>query len=269
MKKSSILLLFTIGLFLLACEADTETQLVDSADSIVNIDDNSEATLNLNKPGDNPEGTPPSQQAFLLHKDMAWAAYTTSMVLHESGNALIRSYFINAIASGDDEFSLDDLLGSNPSDGGLFKNAFKNEFGNILCAFSNNSNGCPGNGINQPPPPPVVVIGGGFDLLDISNLVDQFIVKLIVDNCLDLYFPNGLNYGIGNNVVTSVAHPLNSNPGNWGVKRIDKYTTSYVFVNPAYAGQVGSNVVVVRPQGFGPIGCDYTSYGINFDDFLD
>jgi len=267
MKKYSILLFFTLGILLLACEADTETPLLESADSIVSVDYN-KATLNFINTDDNSErGGTPSQEAITLHKRMAWAAYTTSMVFHDNANAAVRPYFVNAIALGNDEFSLDDLLGPNPSDGGLFKTKFEIAFGIILCGYATNSIDCPITGQSQPPPPPLD--GDGFQMIDIPTLTELFISFLIDDNCLELYFPNGLNLGLGNNVVTSVAHPLNGNSGNWGIKRTKSKITSSVFVDPIYAAQFNSNVAVIRPWGIVSPECDYSSYGLNFDNFLD
>ena len=97
----------------------------------------------------------------------------------------------------------------------------------------------------------------------------QFLEYIYLDNCLELFFPLGLDLDPVL-PITTTAHPLKNVSSNYGFERFEKYSgitkVKEVNVSPQYL-LLNDDIIVARPiDGYE---CDYSQYNVNdFTEFL-
>ena len=97
---------------------------------------------------------------------------------------------------------------------------------------------------------------------------------MLDDNCIELYFPNGVNF-TGSFDITSSAHPLNNNSSNDGIIRYYSYGSGGFEVGgslPPFATEdvtidnhyvtLNDNVIIARPVPGFQVECDYSQYEV-------
>lgn len=129
-----------------------------------------------------------------------------------------------------------------------------------------------------------------FMPLTTQQIVDRYMNAILVENCVELYFPKTMNF-TGNFNLVSSSHPLTSANTNEAIIRysiaqggtgitnengstsyIDQYTTEAVVLNQSYVN-THNNIIIARPIKVSLIPgthCSYDDYsGIDFEDFMD
>lgn len=196
-----------------------------------------------------------------LENHLDWVAYITAKIVHDNNNTAERNLLVSLLSTNN-TIAIDELLdvSTNPQ-----SSTFEGKFKSLLILAHYGPE--PGDGEEEPDPV--------CDTCEDNNVFyNNFKNYILNDNCVELYFPEGLNLST-NSDVTSVSHPLTSAQQNDGFRRSyglqypDNAATSVV-VNPFYL--IGNdNVIVARPvRDLGVQACDYSDYpGIDFTDFLD
>ena len=136
--------------------------------------------------------------------------------------------------------------------------------------------GHPGDEYEKPPGNP----GGGPQGPegDPSEIIQEFIDYLTVENCVELFMPNGLNSVLMIYPIITTAHPLNSDTENTGYLRhtsmvlLDKppvlTMTEEITVDQEYV-DTGAVVIIARPFKEDTVTCNYSEYGtLDFTEFL-
>ncbi len=134
----------------------------------------------------------------------------------------------------------------------------------------------------KPPPPNGDPPFGPPTEEEAQQIVDDMIDYLVVDNCVEFYFPNGFGPWNGFTTMTSVAHPMNTDNYNDGIRRHyfpiynalypNGTNTDIVTVNQAYVNvSTNFSILIARPvkasTPFDPM-CQYNEYsGINFQNW--
>ncbi len=232
-----------------------------------------------------------------FENSLQWLAFISAKTILFDTEA--RTHFLFAI--GDDNVVQINELLSGAGEGSLM-NQFEREFRDVLfryfcmeleCGKPDDLTGGPVPPFNPPPP------GGGVAPPDetFSNLstvpastrdshahvwqaVDDYIDFVLNLNCFELYMPTDLNFLSSPINLTSVGHPLEITPSNYGFKLHDTPIVGpktiqeavLVIVDPIYAAGNG-NVILARPYrvaagGAGADLCGYVEYPVNFDLFL-
>lgn len=216
-----------------------------------------------------------------FERRMQWLSFITAKALANDVSHL--STFNNAM-------TLNNTISANTLFGGGSFSGFEDDFRELVLATLCSCGPDPDHDPIKPDPP---IIGNGFagfgekfasetdedpwgDATPADyQAVDDFINYIIVDNCVELYFPNGSLNLVADYKFTSTAHPLTSATSNDGIKR---------FIAPFGGGCVGgctddttvndgyvfrnNNVIVARPKV--TYTCGYGEYSeIDFTDFLD
>jgi len=268
---------------MLACEKENEVSEFD-------LETNLELTSDSNKQS----VAPLNQQQRISGSDeieinAAWAGFVLAKMLRYDENSA-RGIVGLEIANNGNTVKLSSILGLGSN--GAFVNGFRTHIAYYIEHVWPDPDGekdKPALPLGQNPPNPgnnQTSNDGLTKGLDSSDPnphapeVQEVMDILLDENCLEFYFPNGMSYS-GTFTITSVAHPMNSNTTNFGIKRyyslqngsisgigdIGTYTET-LDVSPAYVDS-GSNVIIVRP--FKTLGeeCSYSEYGnIDFHDFL-
>ncbi len=259
MKTTRYLLLLAVILFAFSCTTDSETLAPESQENLTTVLANSEteeAPL---------FGRGPSQSYDQLENYSQITSFVVAKVIFNHSGAE-RQQFLNELGSGDTVL-VSDLLGSQ-ANGTAFKNRFIDYLEILIDPGLCHSLCCPG-GEDDPPFGEDGDHSGG----DINVLVSEFIDYVTVDNCIEIFVPNTLNFQGQNVKIASTAHPLTSLPYHTGYERgydIAPCKVTRAFqINQNYVNN-NSNVLVARPYRT-PLNmnCAYTEYaGINFNLFL-
>ncbi len=244
--KKTILLLFTIVICLSSCQKE-EIQLELNADFKATTIDRANDPI--------PEYT--NQE--ILEINLRWTAFLASKVLKD--NTAARSEVQGKLQNGKNSLTLINLFNNEESD-------FYHSFYTQLTIYI--GNGHPEYGETRPNPPPITPPGS-------MSEEQKFLKYILNDNCVELYFPRGLNF-FTSNELTSTGHPITNANNNQGVKLLqgnepsnDPNTTNiYPNVNLNYVNN-NNNIVIARPyRGFLNPNCGYAEYSnIDFTDFLD
>lgn len=265
MKYKKKWLLLLLGVLLWSCTGDEVQELPSQAQ---------DTSIDLKTTVADPTGE--VSDPFYLENYSQWAAFTTSWLLRYSPEA--QSLFQHNM-SAENTVSFDDVFGPAISEPGYnFAADFKSRLAQYI-------NCCPDPDTEdeKPPPPPPgdPPFGGGDPTTEeiVNNIVDY----LVFDNCMEFYFPNGLNFNYKTFSITSTAHPLTTVESNNGILRIydpivdEDYplgiSTFPKTVDDAYAFE-GHMIIMARPYRIntGPIAhpCYYTEYpDVDFTLFLD
>lgn len=253
--------------FLFVEEISTTEEIIDSS-----VTDSSPSQMF----GD---GSTPHQNITNLQDMMQWAAYITAQAVLDDD---VRSELYNLI-DGRESISFTELLDETTSDNMLFRTKFLSV---LRYEFLVNIS----NPISRPrfpdltharqAPPWTGGVAGGSDLNDI---IEEFLLATLEQNCLELFIPEGFLPVVPINQqhsLTSTAHPLNANNFNNGYRHYADTVLSggiiseaIPIVDPNYVIKTSSDVVfVVRPIRSIVIGdpCNYPEYPlIDFGGFLD
>lgn len=251
MKFLKIMLLISF-VFIVSCNQDNDE--IITQEKKIN-------TLMLNQK--NPNNTTSVTQND-LEKILQWVSFIAVQTIMSDTNA--HSTLISKL-NGNNSIPIQDLIGENVSK----YDPFKSTFYNIL---SNLPKEDPIHGM-QTPPRPIVRCSTCKN----NEFIELFIKETLIDNCIELYFPEGLPSTVTG--MTSTSHPLTTDNFNEGIKHYpdpfnnNSINTVIVNVNPAYLTNQFFNdiVVVARPYrpftGQPDLFCSYNQYaGIDFTDFL-
>ena len=283
MKNLKFILVSFLLVGMLACEKENQVSEFDLETNLeFTKDTNKQTVLSLNQP----QRINGSDEIEL---NAAWAGFVLAKMLRydeDSARAIVGPQIVSNV----NIVPLSSILGpgSNPA----FVNGFRTHIAYYIDHVWPDPDGekdKPGFPLGENPPNPsnnqtgtdYIAKGLGPNGPDPNAPEVQEVMDILLDeNCLEFYFPNGMNYN-GTFTITSVAHPMNSNTTNYGLIRhfnlqndslpvigeIGTYTET-IEISPAYVDD-GSNVIIVRP--FKTLGeeCSYSEYGnIDFHDFL-
>ncbi len=230
----------------------------------------------------------------VFRSQMEWTAFITAEVLAESNtivgqNSSIMTEINNAIAVYGTVIPIQALLG-NQSNYTNFKVAFKEQF---LAYYIGDCR--PNFGVQRPPnsallsdnpPPPEMPESSQNYQVWAEGFATSFINQITNENCIELYIPNGIEYGdppngpfpiggspdIQNYIVG--AHPLTTQtsggPGWEILPEKPKITlcSSYMAARSNVLSSLNTtfyNVIIARPYRDQNVGCNYIS--INVTDF--
>lgn len=263
MKKTlPLLLLITLGLFS-SCEKE-------NYDSFESASLKAQNQMQSNYLGGNQNC---NYENDLFERQLHWMSAITSKILrfHPAARTEVQVALSNNVAN---TIPAEDLIGGN-STMSAFHTAFEQEFYYYLNPPDPDSDN------TRPQIPPA---SGGAP--GPSGIFAIYLDNILIDNCVELYFPTGLNLN-GSFTSTATAHPLTEEDCNEGIKRLyyqpngssgpgdpaegGSYT-SPVTVNDLY-NNANDNVIVARPvrdNGSPSSNCTYTQYNVtDFEDFLD
>ncbi|MDC8005398.1 hypothetical protein POV27_15145 [Aureisphaera galaxeae] len=257
MNRFKILIL--LCLCIVSCETEEQKDLQENLSL--------EQTEILDTQADTPPGLLDSRKgggsnAVSLESRMQWASFLTAVTLLQ--NPLARDQVMTLTNNGASSIRLSDLIGDTVTPA-HFNDAFEGFF-----ELHNCGEDCPDPDTccTWPDPP----LGGGNNA---KPPYTEFLYDIIETNCLELYFPSGLDFSPGPDSVINIsttAHPLNEDGYNNGFILSPGFTfafsTGVPVIDNAYI--VNKNIVVVRPfvdatNQF----CDYNEIPVNdFTDFL-
>lgn len=265
--KKTLPILIVLLFVLCACEKEQQ-------------DISEEESLNLNTPVNDDmahgRGNDCCHEENFFERQLHWFSATTSRVLryHPAARNELATEVSNSLLN---TVSAEMLLDDNSS---LvkFETAFKAEFIYYLSPLDPSTD----NTAPNPPPVPGSFPGG----TDVNVIYEAYKDVLLNENCVELYFPTGLDITTPFN-STATAHPLTTANINEGILRVyslapggagGSTSTSLstpVEVDDSYVNR-NANVIVARPirisssEISGATDCTYTQYsGIVFTDFLD
>jgi len=266
---------------LLACEKESVTMETEMNS---NLELNIENNTNLENAVDQRIVTQQRSSSLEIELNSGWTGYVLSKMLrHDESNA--RSIVATELSGLADYFALEEILGSGGD--AAFINTFRTHIAYYITGAwpdPDDEKDKPGFPLGANPPNPVnnqgvIALEKGLDGPDPNSPeVQEFMDIMLVENCIELYFPNNMSYN-GSFEITSVSHPLNTNSGNTGIVRyfglhsiaggFTQTVTEILNVDPAYVTR-NDNIIVVRPYKV-PLSsnCAYPQYELNFRDFLD
>ena len=257
MKK--FIYLFVALLVISACSKDETVEITET-----------QTNLETNFRG--PEGGQTTGvDVIQMEKTLQWIAFITATVIIENPSY---APSINSGLNGNNIISLENLIGDQSTYLG-FKTAFLDEVESVLLTGNIQ---CPG-GTDGTPPDPFLPNGRIAN----NNVLEPFLDYALEDNCFELYFPTGMNYGHTDS-ITSVAHPLSEASANEGFRRASNtgiggfcppIAIPVLQVKSSYVGgtQSWNHTIVARPfRPGGVVGaqnCIYSSIPVtNFTDYL-
>ncbi|MFK8102245.1 MAG: hypothetical protein AB8G15_06970 [Saprospiraceae bacterium] len=243
MKVLKFLFITLIFFNFLACQSQREEILLETPSASANA---TEVNLRML-----------SEEEIKFEKGMQWTAFIAAKVLHNY--PATRFEVISLIDAQEQTINLDDLLG--PSS--LAPN-FKTHFSEMLLPFF----GIPGKPSEEEDTPPRPILRGQSkngpisDSLKLngkvrlnynSEALAEFLSFILDENCILLFFPNGLDFNYGF-TLTSTAHPLTIAQKNRGILRLGPHEILLegqkesidVTVNEFYVDE-GTNIIVARP----------------------
>ena len=259
MKKSIPILVLLFSFLIVSCETEssefTEIEKTDLTLPVIELGTNIEDRGPI----------PCSSEESLLERQLHWFSFIAADVLYENDSAQqeVALYLSNNPAT--DNINAADLIGSNSLLG--FSN-FSSAFYDTLLAHL--QPGWPTQGGNSPPMP---TGQGGFMPGQPEDDLNLFYNDILLNNCVELYFPKGVNFA-GDFNLTSSAHPLthaSCNEAYFVELDPDKQSKvkTGIEIDQNYVN-THNNVLIARPFRTVSPACLYLEYGgINFEDFMD
>ncbi|AUC14795.1 hypothetical protein BTO06_06400 [Tenacibaculum sp. SZ-18] len=261
LKKPLLFLLFV------ALSCNNETELIESENKF-NSKQESVARGLMH---------PTSQENDNFEKTLQWVSFISTRAI--MNNPILRMEMYS-ILQGRNAVSIQELLGPNVNSN--FKTKFIQELENY--SGSNNSNQIVHNTLPgiQTPPRPIKTCEDNSQICSSpypgDQIFDIFWNEILVDHCIELYFPKGFSpliSNVDNNSITSTAHPLNTSNFNDGFKHntiitddTDIYgVTTISTINTSYLNTPRDFVIVARPVRT-ISKCKYDEYNLNFLSFL-
>jgi hypothetical protein len=257
--------LFVCAIFMLSCETE---QVTETNQSTTNIKSN----VTESYARDDYFGTQQDNSILLSH--LEWVSFISAEAILLNEDA--KQEFISKM-NANGTIALEELIGSDSSPGDAFRSAFDTILEFNICIDVFGQCGRPGHVSNTPNRPAASSGGGGGGLLpgqEIAMAVTAFKSYVLEENCIELKInhnsiltqPNSIAEG-----VTSVAHPLNNNNHNNGLKRISNFIADPVDnVDDLYT--LTNITLIARPFRLSFINvdddCAYTEFS-NIQDFRD
>lgn len=260
MKK--LIYVLVASLLVLSCSKDDSQE-------VIQFDSSQESNLRGPQQGNNPGAI----DAVQLEKTLQWVSYITGVISIDNSSY---TSMLNSNLSLRKTIPLEDLIGSSP-----ISISFKNDFlEEVESAIQTGDIQCPGTQ-SDPPPIPPSPNGNGEPIANVGQertfdltVVQPFLDWVLDDNCIELYFPTGMNHGAGDS-ITSTAHPLDNTNDNNGYRHasasglgsacsstyaVPNVTEDYVSLTQSW-----NHVVMARPFNSSAPGspCDYTSLPVS------
>ena len=256
MKITRLLFICSV-LLTIACEDNAnDLEMVKDTNITNNLKNRTQTVINTRESIDQ------------FQKKLQWVSYISAQVImNKSSNRVELFNYLN----GRETVTLNELIGENSNLN------FKNEFLNVLRSFINETppGRDPIHGTQSPPEPLVTCEDDLGDCLspihNIIQIAEQFFLRSVLQqNCIELYFPEGLHPLVNPNLpysVTSTAHPLNYDSFNHGYHHSSVTSdqsdrngvTKVNTVNTLYLNTMTDNVIVARPY-VNQTNCTYPEY---------
>lgn len=258
MKRINLILAVSC-LFLFSCEVDSIEQQTET-DANFSIKSSGGSFLG--------GGGLPARSCDPIDADfehtLTWTAYITGLVIYEDTaviNELRAELNLNQTTKA---LRLTDLLSSTTSTPN-FKYEFEQKLADIFNGtITSSSIVCPDDPAGGPDD------GPGGNVCGLCDPYQEFLDEILIDNCLELYFPRGVYTDHSVN-ITTVAHPLCNGYGNAGFSRTSCANVIPVgAVVPNYVQTHYETIVVARPYvDLSNINCYYTEHSsIDLNDYL-
>ncbi len=258
--------LIILCLCIVSCETEEQKPLNNTSHENLSIEQNKIIETNANSPSGLPSYRKGGESGIeYLESRMQWAAFLAATTLLQ--DPLARDQIMTLITNGANSIPLSQLIGDTVTPT-HFNDAFEGSFEIHDCG-----NDCPDPDTccSWPDPP----LGGGNNG---KPPYSEFLYHIIETNCLELYFPSGLDFlPISDSAIaiSTTAHPLNEDPSNHGFKLREDSTTGsgyYSTIEPLIdtAYLVNKNIIVVRPfEDATNSFCGYEEIPVqDFTDFL-
>lgn len=259
--RSKHIILALCCLFLFSCEVDS-VENEQELNSNVTIENTG---LAKKKGGQDPA---PNCDAvdMAFENRLTWTAYIAGLALYQNSSIITELQVELDLNATTKALKLNDLLGSNTSTP-VFKAEFErfaSDIMNEVVLTTQIGGGCPDIPAGGPDDP------NGGDVCGNCDQYQIFMSDILVNNCIELYFPRGVhsNFTVD---ITTVAHPLCNAYGNYGYERVSCGSTLDVeAVVPNYVQIHDNTYIVARPYIDGSNGnCDYSEYSsIELTDYL-
>jgi len=269
MKTHNIYIALILVLALIGCQKEEVEQLEASTEVNQIIRTNATEITPSNKGFTIDPVAEASKLEF--SKSLQWTSFLAARTLKNSASA--RTDFHN----GSDLIGIYDMNELLDPDG-AFPN-FNEEFRRVLVLYAA---GRPD--LEHEPDRPLT---GGGNGMPVSAQVQAYLDFVLVDHCIELFVPNGLN--MFSTEYSTTGHPLNGDTENFGYRRLavpiwnDGSFINVVdipILNELYV-QNTPNVIIARPDRSGSFNaqtamsefdtadpCTYSQYAVNFDLFL-
>ena len=283
---------FSMILLLLSCNVEeiSENEMT-TASSIITQDKEPLSTSE-------PQQRTVDDDIEIFRLQMEWAAFITAEILAEANHPSIITEMDNAITTYGTVIPMQALLGSS-SDYSNFKIAFKEKFLEYYigdCRPILGTQRPPNTALVSDNPPPPAAPESSPDYHEWADAFTvSYIDRITNSNCVELYIPNGIQYGaspdvpfpIGNNgdpdfdipVYIVGAHPLTnqtSGGSGWSIfpgKPKITLCRSYMAAGRTTLHPMeitSGNVIIARPYRDQDAGCNYTSIAVSdFTLYLD
>ncbi|MCF6306337.1 MAG: hypothetical protein L3J09_00095 [Flavobacteriaceae bacterium] len=200
-----------------------------------------------------------SSDSEQLERSMQWMSFISGFVL--KNNKLARTEIANKLILSNNKLTALELIGPN-STTPIFKTSFILRLEYYIAGVVPNPDSEYGK-----PEPPIVPSSANTE-----TQKQQFITNITVNNCIELYFPNGLGKNMKEKIA-STAHPLNnSNFNNGFIRHLgdtnnNGITTTETIVDENFLNS-NTITIIARPFRTGGNNCAYLEYGnVNFVDF--
>lgn len=251
MKKIPYLVILMFFAFITSCEKE-------------NMNSVEVETANLSISNERGGQDCTSEQDF-FERQLHWFSFIAAEVLAENNSARQEVALYLSVTSNDN-INAEDLIGSMALPG--FSN-FSADFYDTLLAHLDPQ--YPTQGGNHPPSP--VEQGGWPQGTPAEVRAMAFYNHILKYNCVELYFPNGVDLSTRAN-LTSSAHPLTQADCNEGyfylyTQFTQSFSISGIELDQNYLN-THDNVLIARPFRLVTPECTYSQYiGIDFEDFMD
>ncbi len=220
----------------------------------------------------------------LFERQLHWFAFLSAKAAAHSEAAQTEINFkLNDLSNTGNTISAEDLIGPNYT-----MPNFRAAFISSILYYANGDVPDPDTEIDKPNPP---IVPDPFVPLTPEEIKDAFLNTMLYENCVELYFPVGVNFGPQHFILTSAAHPLTDSPCNEAIRRYTQpqtpgglsnsnggnggfesnpFETEEVIVKPSYL-TTNDNIFIARPKPNLFIAhCTYNEYpGVDFTNFLD
>ena len=193
-----------------------------------------------------------------FQKKLQWVSYIAAEVIMSDSS--YRQEIYNYL-QGRETATLEELIGRNSTLN--FKDQFISILRDFLSLYPGRDEPVLGT---QSPPLPIITCDEelGEECLapingDVTGtLTTIFLTSILENNCIELFFPDGINPLVNQNLpfsITSTAHPLNYDDFNYGFMHSsvtsatsdDNGVTEINYVDNNYLNTVTDNVIVARP----------------------
>ncbi|MEM7085104.1 MAG: hypothetical protein AAF489_02920 [Bacteroidota bacterium] len=259
MKKINVLL-SVFCLILFSCERDV---MITQEDSNANLTTEITDTPFTKGPSNPVASCPPADD--LLETRLQWTAYISGLAMYGEASIITELQTELSLNPSTKALLLNDLLGTSTNTP-LFKQKFLQFAEDILDGASSIpfiGGGCPDLPAGGPDDDP-----NGGDFCSDCTPFSAFMDAILLDNCIELYFPRGV-YSDLTVFINTTSHPLCNAYGNEGYSRIGCGSTVPLgTIIPNYVQTNEETFIVARPvvdlSNSNCIYADYNGLDLNF-----